>query len=242
MSQRRHLPSRQDVDVENRLRMLFDQGYGVVAITDALDREFKKRAPSKSTVDRRVRALKALDTSGRWFMNLDTEPETAALILGTIAVVIEATGGRVRSLTNTEAAWIATIRAAYPDIDAWDSYRLTRLFITRDALEQPTDDLDTYLAFKPWRGDDHQRRYDHAVKKGWIEKAPLVMTNGDLIDLEEVRPEEVKIMTEEIRAAMEPTIARIVANQQPVLKALEQALPSILAQAEQLQKEESDHE
>ena len=86
-------------------------------------------------------------------------------MLPLLADLVEATKGRVRSLTNAEAAVLTRLGRAVPDMPVVTMYRWSRAFIAaRD--HEPTEALIHYLAFTPWR--DRGERYLAAFRRGWI--------------------------------------------------------------------------
>ena len=110
-------------------------------------------APGLRTIQEHVRRLRPLDTSGTWSLAA-ADPETAELVLDTLAVMIEATDGRIHSLSNAEAQWVATIQQARPDVLPWTAYVLARAATRWESRGLSLDVLTIFLALAPWRGND----------------------------------------------------------------------------------------
>lgn len=124
----------------------------------------ERRTPSERTLRGWAERWQP-DPSGLWaFDNPATDPE---IVLPLLADLVEATKGRVRSLTNAEAAVLTRLGRAVPDMPVVGMYGWSRAFIAaRD--HEPTESLLHYLAFTPWR--DRGERYLAAFGRGWIEE------------------------------------------------------------------------
>jgi hypothetical protein len=74
---------------------------------------------------------------------------------------------------------VEKIRRAAPDLPpdlAWlvaIVYRRFYHLVKEQGADDLIDGLDDYLAFAPWRDDDHFREYKKAVDQGWIRAAPM---------------------------------------------------------------------
>lgn len=102
------------------------------------------------------------------------EPATVPILLETLAVIIEETGGALTSLTVAESAWVLRVQAAAPELSPWHRYLWARRYIDRTAAQaDSTVDLDAVLAFRPWRGEGEQRRYEGAVEAGSLPVPPF---------------------------------------------------------------------
>jgi hypothetical protein len=137
--------------------------FGPAAVKRILDQEFGAAAPSLRWI-KSLRASLRREPSDPWEFQ-EAEPEEAAAVLPVIGIVIEQTAGKVMSFTKGEAAAIWRIRAAAPDIDLWDAYRLARQFL---AAPGDTDPLLWYLTFAPWR--DNGTRITNAYRHRWIDR------------------------------------------------------------------------
>lgn len=138
----------------------------------------KSERISLRTIERRVRAAAASDQSERWRLAPAAAADPSATLEVLAAVTIH-TKGAICSLTVTEARWIASIRAAAPDISPWECFALARTFIARTFAEAPVDDLEAYLAFSPWshrgdeeRNEERRRAYYWAVYNKQISPVP----------------------------------------------------------------------
>lgn len=177
-SHRDRIPSRLPVAIEDRLWALSrEYGYRAAAIHSKLVEEFGYGAVSEKTVQRRVRALKALDTSGEWSM-LGADADEIGPVLDVLAAVIEEHEGQILSLTNAEAAWIVKLRTGRPDLPPYDTWVMARLYMAREARNETfTGDLDAYLAFAQWRDAEHFERYCNALDNEWIETNRVFIYN-----------------------------------------------------------------
>lgn len=137
------------------------------------DRETGTRLPSLRTIQTIVKEVRQLDLSGRWELPDADADGGAALVLDVLAAVIEETKGRRQYLTKMEAAWVIRIRRAAPDLPpSFDTYRLARLYMTREHWQMPSPDLDALLAFAPWRSEERRQAYVRALQEEWIPEIP----------------------------------------------------------------------
>jgi hypothetical protein len=68
---------------------------------------------------------------------------------------------------------------AAPGLPFFDSWRLARLYLAREARKEPTHDLDMLVAFAPWRsGEEGWHKYFEAVLPGWVLVAPRFLVEG----------------------------------------------------------------
>jgi hypothetical protein len=170
-------------DILDRIAELTDKGIAATEIYKDLqgDERFANRLPySVRTIQNIVRDLTphlALDE--RWSVT-QASPEEAAAVLPVLASVITETEGRRQWLTRAEAQWIAKLRLVAPDLLPFETYRLARLYLLRTERNEPTDDLDTALAYAPWR-EDQKEVYKRAIQKGWIREPRAVFFLGSLL-------------------------------------------------------------
>jgi hypothetical protein len=154
-----------------------------VAAVKALDdvgfsaAEIQRMLGDHSPPDRTVRSIvqqNALeDASGAWTPINGIEPSTSlGHVLDVLRVVVAISEGRRPYLTRNEAARIAQLAAAAPDLSPLNLFRLARLYMRRIHDKQRTEDLDIYLAFAPWRDDESAARYADVVKASRIATAP----------------------------------------------------------------------
>lgn len=158
-----------DIPVQRKIRALALQGFGAAVIERELrkDEDIAGRLPTLRTVQRYVAELTPTEKSGDWSL-VDSEPEYVGTILEVLAAAIRRTGGQKRSLTKTEADWILIVRSAAPDLPAREVYPLARLYLLRQERNESTLDLDSLLAFAPWRGPSAMTLYRAAVTANQI--------------------------------------------------------------------------
>jgi len=163
--------SKQDGLVEERMRELIDRDWIAPQIYRQLQQEFGgSLIPHERTIRRRIGATSP--SSGPSDLYRPMKDEDAALVLPVLAAVIIETEGRRTNLTVDEAERIAGIRRAANDLALFEVFRLARLYLLHERLEKGTQDIDAYLAFAPWRDDEHQKTYLKAIAKGWVSEPP----------------------------------------------------------------------
>lgn len=140
--------------------------------------EFKDRV-SLRTVERLVKELRApSEDSAPWTIS-DSGGEEAREVLDARRELIRYSERRVRRFTRGEARWVAKMRRVAPDLPpdiAWLVAVVYRRFyssVTDRGEDEIIEGLDHYLAFAPWRDEDHFREYKNAVEQGWIPAAPM---------------------------------------------------------------------
>lgn len=122
--------------------------------------------PSARTIRDLVAGMNFADQAGLWSL-ATAELDSIPYVLPVLAAVAEATKGNVSQLTNDEADLIARIRRGAGDLPLVDAYNVAKLYLIRQTRKAPTDDLDQFLSWAPWR-DAADERYARAVKDGWI--------------------------------------------------------------------------
>ena len=65
-------------------------------------------------------------------------------------------------------AWMAHIVPLAPGLDPLGLWRVASFYRRRHIRAQETDDLDAWLAFRPWDSDHNYRRYYWACEAGWV--------------------------------------------------------------------------
>jgi len=86
-----------------------------------------------------------------------------------LVAVIEVTGGRIAQLSMAHAQWVVTILQARPDLPLVDAWLLAGAAMRRESRGERMNDIETYLAFAPWRGKDEWLRFlSHATKAGLV--------------------------------------------------------------------------
>lgn len=160
---RRHVP----LEVERAIEDLALKGWEPIQIYRNLEgkEKFKDKLPSLRTVQTIVKQGRPRDTTGAWTLE-DSAAGDAALVLETLAAVIEYSEGLTTAFTIKQAEWIVRIRRAAPDLHLWAAYHLAWSYQSRIEEKISTADLDAYLAFAPWRSDDALARYKEAFRQG----------------------------------------------------------------------------
>ncbi|MEW5989727.1 MAG: hypothetical protein AB1736_00070 [Chloroflexota bacterium] len=178
---RRQRPRRTDPDIVGVIERLALEGWNAAQTLRHLEAsvDYADRAPSLRTVQDIARRVTPRNQGERWAFDT-SDPDDAGPVLDALAAVIERTGGLVPRLTTEEAAWVARIAAArrgssedrpIPPITAWEC---ARLYVARRQFGQPTDSLDAFLAFAPWR--DGGARYAAAFASGYLHPlAPVTL-------------------------------------------------------------------
>lgn len=105
--------------------------------------------------------------------------ETVAAILPVLGAVVARPGTSRSHVTVAESKQIWKLSLVTDHLPAWDLYRVARLYIHRTATEQPTTDLDAFLAIAPWQDADHFLEYEEAVRDGRIEPVPISLWMPD---------------------------------------------------------------
>jgi len=143
--------------------------------------EFGEWVPSVRTVQDIVKEVKVHDSSDRWSL-VNSDPGTVGIVLPVLAAVIRRSKGR-RFLTTAEARWVVRVRKAAPDLPAIAIYQLARLYMQRQESGHSVADLDSFLAFAPWRGRAFWNSYKEAAEERWIERPILPWTFGQYRDM-----------------------------------------------------------
>ncbi|MSQ35933.1 MAG: hypothetical protein EXR63_02140 [Dehalococcoidia bacterium] len=143
-------PEAGDVTVAARLLDLLDRGWTPRAIHDTLVAEFGLRAASARAIREQMLAQRPAAAEAPWRLS-DADPQVAALVMPVIVAVCEHTHGARTHIDAAAGAWVATLRAASPDLPLWGAYRLAAEYARRAAAGEPADDLDAALALAPWR-------------------------------------------------------------------------------------------
>lgn len=132
-------------------------------------------APSLRTLQDIVREMTPPpDESGRWALP-SAEPEDVALVMPVVSAVAEATRGQLQEITRAEAACVAQVRRAAPELPLLVTYQTARLYVARAARKETTTDLDLFLSAAPWRDEERAQRYYAAVYEGWMPPPPTFL-------------------------------------------------------------------
>ena len=133
--------------------------------------QFPDSAPSERTVRNIVAELMPPDPSGPWQPGPGNNPQEDARVLDVWAEYTSRTATSVRGfawITRGQAHWIAWLRAGWPDLDVITLFVLSLDYRSRRDGGRDTHDLDSFLAFAPWRSLQAHRRWERAVKQGWV--------------------------------------------------------------------------
>jgi hypothetical protein len=154
---RQRLPRR----VEDKIRELSNEGdLDPKAIHSLVHDQFPGEAVSLRTVQRRVQESRArFGPSAIWTLTPD-QGDAARVVLGCLAAVVRVTGNPNRGITVRTADWIAAVARVAPDLPPWSTYRLARWYEGRTSTNDSTDDLDLYLAMRPWRSIRAREAYE----------------------------------------------------------------------------------
>lgn len=174
--------TRLSATLKDEIDVLLDDAVPVREIPDRIGKriaagKLEGSAPSVRTVQRYV-AERAERDKAPWSLALDRTGEAAA-ILDVIEAAIYATQGRVKTVTAAEAEMIGRIARAtgYADsgLPAVDIWRLARLYVARRERGDGTEDLDAFLAFRPWKSQRDWDRYDRATINGIAPSLPKIV-------------------------------------------------------------------
>lgn len=131
------------------------------------DDRFKGKVPTLRTIQRIVRDILPLETSGEWRL-LDSEPSDVALVVETLGAAIVQSGGRVTSFSRDLADLIVRIRRAAPDLGLHAVYLLASHYSLALQRGWQTAGIDALLALAPWKGPEAEEQFQHALAVGWI--------------------------------------------------------------------------
>lgn len=161
-------------DVRRAIQDLAAEGHTAISIQALLeqDERFAGRVPvSQRTVQSIAREGRLRDASGRW--SLKTAGEDAVLVLPVFRAILERWHGSMR-LTNAQAAWVARLRAADPELPALEAFRLAQRYLAAEQLGKTTTDEDRFIALQLWRDDKKARE---AFRSGLVNTI-----RGDLLE------------------------------------------------------------
>ena len=132
-----------------------------------------RRLPAPRTVQKYVRELKSIDTSGPWKpFQSEEDAETTRYLLDVLAQLANRT--RRSHLTMGTVDVLKVIHKAAPDLPKFAAYRLAGTYQLRGGS---TEDLDLLLAFAPWRSSWGRKRFKAVLKDlGWLRD----VTQGDV--------------------------------------------------------------
>jgi hypothetical protein len=160
-----------DPDIAGAIEALHLRGFTGAAITRYLESNplYAARAPSERTVQARIRRLSPVDASGQWRPVQAPSTESRVnqqAVLPVLGFVMVWSDGVRLSLTNREAQWISTIKAACPTIPPNWLYILARRYVIAEANSASTERLDRVLAIAPWHSPES---YDEMRQLGIVD-------------------------------------------------------------------------
>lgn len=111
-------------------------------------RHLRGRIPKLRTIKKYAAlAKKGLPGASVPWRFTDAPADEVPLVMPVVAAVIEKSAGRVREISKAEAALVARIVRAAPDVPPWTAYRLARRIL---ADPDAAGDVQIELALKPW--------------------------------------------------------------------------------------------
>ena len=155
-------------------RLVREEGIrNAVEIHAYLQRKFPNLAvPTDRTIRNLVKEIAPPDPSAPWVPGDD--PEEDALILETVAEwVRRSRKAEWPQISQDRARWIAWVRRGWPDLDPVIAFVVAEDYRARRANEGDTADLDAFLAFTPWRGQDFYAQWAQAVDQGRVPRPPV---------------------------------------------------------------------
>jgi len=122
------------------------------------------------------------DQSSQWELEA-AETIDSHLVLDVLGSVIQETDGQITRLTRLEAQWITSLRTAQPDLtsdhgridtaNSWVIYQLAQEYIQRRQHGESSVDLDTFLAWAPWRDFHRCFTYNVGLLEGKLSAPPV---------------------------------------------------------------------
>jgi hypothetical protein len=176
-----------DPAVEQAIVRYVDEGLTPSQIEKQLYREKSlcDNVPNLRSIQRRVKELSPPDASGPWDWRISDGANTEA-ILSVLSVVINLTQGRKTSFTNREAALVSKVHQAAPTLPDTLVYITVCDLLRRENQGRSIEDIDCWLAFRPWESLARFEQYAEAVGKGWIPSfvllEPYMIAGLDLPD------------------------------------------------------------
>jgi hypothetical protein len=105
-------------------------------------------------------------SSGEPWSWADADGPDAVLMLSMFTEMIDDSAGSYPRISRDLAHWMIRIRrAAEPSLPAGNVAYFATLYLRRQRSGEPTDDLDAFLAFAPWRSAQATRVYQLACKR-----------------------------------------------------------------------------
>jgi hypothetical protein len=134
---RRSEPRSLSIDATLLLERLAREGWSPAKIYRELRDKFGGDIPTPRTIQRAVHAIQPADKSAPWSLTA-ANGEEAALVLPVLGAVLRHTDGRIRSISQGQAAWIVSVRRAAPRLDPWQVWLLCRQYMLLEGLNEQT--------------------------------------------------------------------------------------------------------
>ncbi len=141
---------------------------------------------SVKTVWDRVRKARALQPppdgeyehlAEPWSLADASDPADVALMVSMITEMVDESAGSYPRISRGLARWMIRLRRVIgPSLPAGNVSYFATLYLRREWADEPTDDLDAFLAFAPWRSERATWVYLEACKKKKV--TPLIGTIG----------------------------------------------------------------
>jgi hypothetical protein len=138
------------------------------------DGEHPPRLHERRTTERLVPVLRSKDMSTAWSSATATADE-ARFVPDALAIVTLHSAGRRTSISKAEAAAFVNVRLiAGDDFPLYSAYLTAALLVSRQSRNLPTDDIDVWLALKPWRSP---KTYEWALNQpqSRLTRAPVAL-------------------------------------------------------------------
>jgi hypothetical protein len=161
------------LEQRNLIRELARKGASARQIFELAKARYPHDWPALRTVQNELRKI-TVDAGAPWRLRDAVDADEASAVFRVLSAVIVRTEGRRNAVTNDEAKWIGRILKVAPDLDPWTIYSVSTEYVLaeheRDSTqrEERVAELDTFLAFGPWRSDDDSRRYLKAASQGLL--------------------------------------------------------------------------
>jgi hypothetical protein len=99
---------------------------------------------------------------------LDVTGSNASLVMEVLPSVIERSDGKKREFTQEESEWIIWIRQIAPTLPPQFVWELAIYYMTEDrnTTSKNFQQLDAFLAYKPWESLEAITRYDNLKEEG----------------------------------------------------------------------------
>ena len=140
-------------------------------------------APSLRTVERKVNEYRGKLDSETWALEDGPADEIRHLLDAMRTSYASGQG----PLALGDATWLVRIHKAAPDLPMDKALDLARFYRARSGRDEPTADLDAYLAFCPWENGVRARQYWALVAEGTVPNAPALI-GGPLLLADKDQP------------------------------------------------------